>query len=326
MAMTAVLITVDTELSALLHQRGHSAQANFHSSILGQCAYGAFGIGWQMDVLDRNGLKGVYFVDPLPALVLGEAVIADVVGLIADRGHDVQLHAHPEWLEWAQESPVEGRVGRNIADFSLADQIALLEYGCGVIERAGAARPVAFRAGNFGANDDSLRALAALGLAWDSSVNADYLGGACRIGVTPERNLPLELHSIAELPVSGLHDRTGHFRPAQVCAMSGWEMRDTLRHAAARGHPVVTVVTHSFEMLSRDRSRANRAVMKRFEGLARFVAAHPLLETTTFQTLDRPAVLVADAPRAGPNRLRTAARMVEQAAATVMYEHKLRRA
>lgn len=324
--MTAVLITVDTELSALLHQRGLSARANFDSSILGRCAGGEFGIGWQMDVLDRHGLKGVYFVDPLPALVLGEGVIADVVGMVAGRGHDVQLHAHPEWLEWAKDSPVEGRRGRNVADFSVADQRALLNYSCSVIERAGAKRPVAFRAGNFGANDDTLRALAGLGLLWDSSVNVDYLGGACRIEVAADQNLPVELHAIAELPVSGLYDRTGHFRPAQVCAMSGWEMRDTLGHAARLGHPVATVVTHSFEMLSRDRSRPNGAVMKRFEGLARYVAGHPLLDTAIFQTLDRDAVLGPDAPRAGPNWARTAARMVEQAVATVMYERKLGRA
>lgn len=322
--MTAVLITVDTELSALLNQRGLSARANFDSSILGRCGAGAFGVGWQMDVLDRHGLKGVFFVDPLPALVLGEGVIADTVGMIVGRGHDVQLHAHPEWLEWVKESPVEGRLGRNMADFSVADQVALLDYGCGVIERAGAARPVAFRAGNFGANDDTLRALTVLELRWDSSVNAGFLDGECRISVPPEQNLPVELHGVIELPVSGLYDRAGHFRPAQVCAMSGWEMRDTLRHAARQGHPVVTVVTHSFEMLSRDRSRPNRAVMARFEGLARFVGQHVLLETATFSTLGD--VRVADAPRAGPNLVRTMARVVEQAVATMMYERKLRRA
>lgn len=323
--MTAVLITVDTEFSALLHQRGLSARANFESSILGRCAAGDFGIGWQMDVLDRHGLKGVYFVDPLPALVLGESAVAGIVGMIAGRGHDVQLHAHPEWLEWASESPVEGRRGRNVADFSLADQIALLDYGCGVIERAGAARPLAFRAGNFGANDDTLRALAAIGLVWDSSVNADYLGGECAIDVSSGQNLPVELAGVCELPVSGLYDRAGHFRPAQVCAMSAWEMRDTLRHAAVGRHPVATVVTHSFEMLSRDRSRPNRAVMARFEAMARFVARTPGLESATFATLKRDGLVVADAPRAGPNSVRTAARMVEQAIATVLYERKLGR-
>lgn len=323
--MTAVLITIDTELSALLHQKGASARANFDSSIRGLCRAGAFGIGWQMSVLDRHGLKGVFFIDPMPALALGEAVIADIVGMVVAGGHDVQLHAHPEWLEWASDSPVDGRRGRNMADFTLTDQVALLNYGCGVLERAGAPRPVAFRAGNFGANDDTLRALAVVGLAWDTSVNAAFMGGECPIDVTTEQNFPVALQSIIELPVSGLYDRGSHFRPAQVCAMSAWEMRDTVRHAADAGHPVVTVVTHSFEMLSRDRARPNRTVMARFEALCRFVERHPVLRTAVLADLDPGKVVMADAPRLGPNRVRTFARVVEQGLATMIYEHKFGR-
>lgn len=320
--MTAVLITVDTELSALLHQRGYSARANYDSSILGRCAAGDFGVGWQMDVLDRYGLKGVFFVDPLPALVLGEGVIADIVGLIARRGHDVQLHAHSEWLEWAKDPPVDGR-GRDMADLSLADQTVLLDYGADVIKRAGAPRPIAFRAGNFGASDDTLRAAAAIGMAWDSSVNAAYLGAGCRIGIAPSRNLPIEREGLIELPVSGLFDAPGHFRPAQVCAVSAWEMRAALHHAAANVHPVFTIVTHSFEMLSRDRSRPNRSVIGRFGAMARTIAAHSDLHTATLPTLGLP-VGQADKPRLAPNRVRTLGRIAAQAMATVRYEHRLR--
>jgi hypothetical protein len=47
--MTQVLITIDTELSALFHQRRMSARANFESSILGRCAAGDLGTGWKID-------------------------------------------------------------------------------------------------------------------------------------------------------------------------------------------------------------------------------------------------------------------------------------
>lgn len=320
--MTATLITVDTELSALLHQGGASARANYESSILGRCPAGDYGIGWQMDVLDRYGLKGVFFVDPVPALVLGEGVIADIVGPIIQRGHDVQLHAHSEWLQWAKDSPVDGR-GRDMADLSLVDQIELLRYGADVIARAGAPRPIAFRAGNFGASDDTLRALAAIGILWDSSVNAAFLGGACRIGLAPSRNLPIEREGLTVLPVSGLLDAPDQFRPAQVCALSAWEMRAALRHAASNDHPVFTIVTHSFEMLSRDRSRPNRTVMGRFGAMARTIAAHSRLRTATFPTLAFP-IAQADRPRLAPDRLRTLSRMAAQALATVRYERRLR--
>jgi len=324
--MAVVLITVDTELSAGMHRRGVAPRANFDSSIVGRCATGDFGIGWQMATLDRHGLKGVFFVDPLPALVVGEDLIGEIVRPILDAGHEVQLHAHTEWLEWADRIPSTQRIGQSIGDFSLDDQARLLAYGCDVLERLGAPRPIAFRAGNFGANDDTLRAAARIGLVWDSSVNAAFLGSACRVAFPAERNAPTALLGVREVPVSGLFDTPGHFRPAQVNALSSWEMRAALAHAAAIDHPAFTIVTHSFEMLSRDRSQPNGAVIKRFEAMADAIASTPGLETKGFVDLDVAVPTGPDAPRLSANRVRTLARIAEQAIATLRYENALRRA
>ena len=222
--MTQILITVDTELSALFHQRGVALATNFSSSINGECADGDFGVGWQMMQMEVRGLRGVFFVDPLPSLVYGEAWLADVVGQIITRGHEVQLHIHTEWLAWAANSPVSGRQGQNLADFSLEDQRILLALAIDMLMRAGAPRPTAFRAGNYGADDNSLRALAELGLIWDSSVNAPYLGGACRIGMAADQVGAVERYGMIEVPVAGINDRVGQVRPAQICALSRREM------------------------------------------------------------------------------------------------------
>src|SRR3546814_10787162 len=80
--VTRAIISFDTELSAGLHQRGHDARANFESSILGRCRDGDFGIHFQMDMLESYGLKGVFFVDPMPALVHGPSIIRDIVAPI----------------------------------------------------------------------------------------------------------------------------------------------------------------------------------------------------------------------------------------------------
>ncbi len=325
--MTQILITVDTELSALFHQRGVALEANFASSINGECADGRFGIGWQMTQMEARGLKGVFFVDPLPSLVYGEAWLANVVGPIVARGHEVQLHIHTEWLEWAKDSPVGERQGQNLADFCLEDQQVLLGLAIALLTRAGAPRPTAFRAGNYGADDNSLRALAELGLVWDSSVNAPYLGGACRIGVSADQVSAIERHNIVELPVAGLNDRPGQVRPAQICALSAREMRDALGHAADDQHAAFVIVTHSFEMLSRDRKRANRAVIARFEAMCDAIATHPNLESAGFNDLNASALTRTpnqQPTRLGPNRLRTLARMAEQAVATWRYERQLR--
>ncbi len=322
--MTALLITVDTELSALFQRQGVSLADNIRRSIWAEAGGAAHGIGWQMDLMERHGIKGVFFLDPMPALIHGPDFLRPIVSTITSRGHEVQMHVHTEWLAWTTDTPVGGRQGHSIGDFSLDDQIVLLGQAKALLEDAGAPPITAFRAGNFGANDDTLRALATIGVLWDSSVNPAYLGGECRITTDAATIGTSRLNGVVELPVSGISDRPGGFRPAQVCAMSVSEMCGGLRHAAHHRHPSYVVVTHSFEMLSRDRQRANGAVKARFEALCRTASRLPEVRSAGFNDLD-PAM--ADdgqrLTRLPPNSLRTGLRLVQQAVATWRYERRL---
>lgn len=321
--MTALLITVDTELSALLHERGLGLEDNVRRSIWAQAEGGAYGILWQMEQLDRHGLKGVFFVDPMPAIVHGPEFLKPIVAAILERGHEVQLHIHTEWLNFAERSPVDGRRGRNIGDFSLADQVALLQLARRWLEEAGAPAIRAFRAGNFGANDDTLRALAQIGIGWDSSVNPAYSRHNCRITGARDQIGMSRMLGVSELPVSGVIDRPGSFRPAQICAMSAAEMRAGLRHAVDDGHEAFVVVTHSFEMLSRDRRRPNRAVMQRLIDLCRVAQSLPGVGGALFRDLpDRAGQSQRFLTRLPPRRLRTASRMAQQILASWRYEKR----
>src|SRR3546814_5688295 len=86
--------------------------------------------------------------------------------------------------------------------------------------------------GNFGANDDTLRALAALGFRFDSSFNAAWAGRGCAITLDPG-NMGMRFHhGMCEVPVSGLMDGPGSFRPAQLCAMPKEEMRRSEAHTS----------------------------------------------------------------------------------------------
>jgi hypothetical protein len=313
--VTQVFITIDTELSAALYQRGADADENFARSI----TCDGYGVGWQMDQLDSWGLTGVFFVDPMPALVYDMGVIARIVEPIVMRGHEVQLHLHPEWLAWSETQPVGDRRGRSICDFNFYDQVQLITVARQLLIDAGAPPPISFRAGNYGANDDTLRALAALGIKWDSSFNPTYIGSPCNIGLGIDQIDPVERLGIVEMPVSAICDRPGHLRHAQVCALSSREMTDALTYAAETKRPAFTIVTHSFEMMSRDRKRPNHSVMARFEALCRTVAEHPNLTNGGFTKLDLlPATTKPE--RAPPNYLRTARRFAEQAFATLVYE------
>ena len=319
--MEEIVITVDTELSAGRHAQGLPVEDNFRQSILGETEGGDFGIVWQMDRLRERGLRGVYFVDPMPALVYGPEIIERLVALILERGHEVQIHIHTEWLDWAKESPVNGRRALNIRDFSTEDQAQLIGWARDALIAAGAPRPTAFRAGNFGANDDTLRALATLGITWDTSYNASYRHTWCGISAPPETVDPISICGVMEVPVAGIWDLPRHFRPAQVCALSAWEMRDALAHAAQSGAHSFVIVTHSFEMLSRDRRRPNHTVIARFISLCDAISRDDRLVSTGFTALSQPIQPPAFRARLPPSRVRTAARVVEQAYCRLRYDY-----
>lgn len=318
--MTRAIISFDTELSAGLYQRGADARANFESSILGRCRDGDFGIHFQMDMLERHGLTGVFFIDPMPALVYGPEVIDAIVQPVVARGHEVQVHIHTEWLAFARFNPVGRLTGRNIGDFPLAAQKKLIGLARDILTGAGAPRPTAFRAGNFGANDDTLRALAALGFRFDSSFNGAYRGHGCEITLDPA-NLGMRIHhGVVEVPVSGLMDRASRFRPAQLCAMSEEEMRDALDHSAASGAIQFSAFSHSFELLSRDRAVPNGLAIARMEALCRAVGGDPRVSSGGFATLPGPPARPARIGLAAPKPLRTLRRTIEQGIGHLAHE------
>ena len=177
---------------------------------------------------------------------------------------------------------------------------------------AGAPKPAAFRAGNFGANDDTLRALALLGFRFDSSFNGAYQGHGCDISLDPG-NLGMRAHhGVVEVPVSGLMDRANRFRPAQLCAMSEEEMRDALDHSAASGAIQFSAFSHSFELLSRDREVPNGLAISRMEALCRTVADDPRISNGGFANLPGPPERPARIGLAAPKPLRTLRRTIEQ--------------
>jgi hypothetical protein len=102
--------------------------------------------------------------------------------------------------------------------------------------------------------------------------------------------------------------------------LSSGEIEAALRHAEAHGHPLVTIVSHSFELASRDGRRVNRLVRRRFERLCAFLAAHrAALPTARIDAL--PPFAPAPASQPLPARpLRTARRLVEQGWGNAVYE------
>ena len=322
--MTSVYITIDTEYSSGLV--GDLSEAgrrdNFARSLACITPHGPAGITHRLDVFARHGIKAVFFVDPMPALIWGVGAIEDIVAPIIEAGQDVQLHCHTEWLAIAgAKSPLSvRREGRNLFDFSRAEQTEILEYARDILVAAGAPKPVAFRAGNYGANDDTLRALGDLGLAYDTSHCPALPNGASRISLGANDRDPVVHEGVTEVPVGSIGTWGGGQRHAQITALSFAEMHAAIRHAHKCERPSFTLVTHSFELINRRKQSVNRIVHHRFEKLCAALANMDGVQTANYR--DNPpqiAPLRRSSPPLPASALRTSWRYAEQLASNTLY-------
>ncbi len=322
--MTRVFITIDTEYSSGLYTGPGPADRaeNYARSIACLTPNGPSGITHKLELLQQYGQKAVFFVDPMPALVWGVAAIEDIVAPIITAGQDVQLHCHTEWLGIAgADNPLpSGRTGKNIADFPFDEQCQLLDYARATLMAAGAPTPVAFRAGNYGASDDTLRALAAIGMAYDSSHCPALPDGACRISLGAENREPVLHQGLIEVPVGTIGTTTGGQRHAQITALTLVEMLAAIRHARDGQRESFTMVSHSFELINRRKLAVNRIVRRRFTGLLRALTVMKGVETGTFA--ESPPKLTALGVNSQPlpaTAMRTSMRYAEQHVSNTLY-------
>lgn len=304
--VTPVFLTIDTEFAWRHHLAGlpgaEIARRSFEP--------GGVGLTWQLETLARHGLTACFFVDPLPALLYGLAPFRRVVDQVLAGGHEVQLHLHPPWTG-ARDADRAARGRWGLWDYDEAGQAALINGAATLLEAAGAPAPVAFRAGSYTADDATLRALARLGMRYDSSHNGAQVD-VSRVSLPAPQLAPVVHQRVIEVPVTVIEDAPGRLRPFQPCALSAAEAAAALDHAALGGHAAVTIVSHSFELANRAGTRANAVHVRRFDALCASLAARrEVMPTVRFA--DAPGLRLGqdDRPLA-PDRWRTGRRQAEQ--------------
>ena len=322
--MPKVFLTIDTEVYPLTADwRETQLRADLDRDVYGVTADGEFGLRYQLDVLRRHKLKAVFFVEPLFALApeIGMEPLRQIVKLVVDGGHDVQLHAHPEWLPYIPDMKMESGL---IRSYSAEVQKAIIQKALKNLRCAlsdiGAGERVsvcAFRAGDFAADSVTLRALADCGLKYDSSYSVDH----GRLGTGKLLVQPEMIGDICEAPVSFFEDWPGHFRPAQLVAASYAELVRALNRADEAGWSAFVIVSHSFELLKNRRESDRRLglrrfVRSRFEKLCAFLDRNRRrFQTATFSQLASPQEIISRAGRPiSGNVLATAMRFGEQLA------------
>ena len=326
-------LTVDTEIWPLgagwprnpLPKGKTDFSAEFDACIRGRTALGDYGIHYQTQLLNAHGLKAVYLVEPFFARVGGMPLLREIVEQVQHSGHEVGLHPHTEWLGEIKAPSLPEHYGPVIRGYSQDEQRAIIRYGLETLYEAGAQPVMSFRAGSYGANLDTLSALSAEGIRFDTSYNYPFPDSFPDWSREESLEQPRRVGDIWEFPVSNFIDYPGHLRHVQLCACSFREMRHTLLQAWREQRHAFVIVMHSFELVRRKLRRdgmlmvePNPITIRRFKQLCRFLEAHQdKFLTRGFADLDEASIPVGLVrPRLQSTLFNTGLRQIEQVAST----------
>jgi hypothetical protein len=250
--------------------------AAFQRYVFGRSPQGDYALPKTLEMLDRHSLAAVFFVEPLFAARFGLEHLATIVELIRDAGQDVQLHLHPEWVDELAEPPIENHHTKrqHLCFYTQDEQRALIAFGAQLLQRAGALRPTAFRAGSFACNRATFAALRDNNILIDSSLNecTDVSGADLRAeGVHAMTGSIEGVHSV---PVSVFVDGLGRRRSAQVNGSGYSELVGAMDAAERAGDTEFVIVSHNFEMLKPGSNEPDPVVVRRFESLCKYLSGH----------------------------------------------------
>lgn len=255
-ARVLFLFTSDTEFG-LTRVRVPDFRRAVEEQIWGRFGDGEAGIGKQMELLDAHGFKGTFFVDILAEYWAGEdGLLQPVFDEILGRGHDIQLHLHPNpHLRFASDERIR-RLANATKDDDPAAFRAAIELALGLFERRAGRPPVAYRAGAYRIFDSHFSILRELGISIDSSINPFK-----NCNVAPwlrTRTQPFRVDGVLEIPISlRARFKQGTWRALQYVPQIDAPLQlpaleDSVA-AAAAAPATVCCIAHSVSFLRRGR-------------------------------------------------------------------------
>ena len=321
--MLNVFLTVDTEIwcdgwDDLDRKFPHY----FKSYVYGPTAEGDFALPGTLAILEDYNIPAVFFVEPLFSEKFGIEPLQEMVGLLLEKNQEVQLHMHPEWVDEVGDrllTNVSAKIP-NMTCCTLEQQTQLIKWGIARLAEAGAGSINAFRAGGFCANRATLQAVAENNLPFDSSYNLSGPLGVFDIAGGELLNQPRYVDGIHEYPVSVIKDPIRRrYRNVQINALSLSELINCLETAYEQGWDSIVVVTHNFELLSRDKTRVDKIIRKRFQRFCQYLDKHrDRFNVTGFRSL-QPQDVHPQPPIVSGNLIPAGLRYAEQVVRGFLY-------
>ncbi|MDA0578701.1 MAG: hypothetical protein O3B24_11460 [Verrucomicrobia bacterium] len=246
---------------------------------------GGLGLDFIVQACRRQGMVGTFFVEALGATRWGREPLQRIVADLNAAGQDVQLHLHPVVAR------IEGFEDHEdvLCHRDRATQTMLLARGLAELRACGAHNVLAFRAGDLGANVDTLAAMEAAGLRVSANRDLDQKSSIrSRLNDHfPARNDLSRRDGILDIPVTALRSPLpmldGPWRHMEISAMGLGEMCHGLDRLARAGYACAGILTHPGEFF---RQAGGRCVpiaknCRRLEGVLAHVGRRPGMRWTS---------------------------------------------
>ncbi len=231
-----ILVSIDTE--------GPAGKDPIQRLVYGKTAKGSeYGIRFLMDLLDEFDVRGLFFVDIAQAWDCGKRQIAGVLKDIRECGHDTGVHVHPDHMGDPKR--------KYLWQYNKKEQYEIIAKCTDLYEKALKEPPISFRAGKYGANNDTLDIIKELGYQYDMSVF--YGNRFCRIDPPITWNRVTFKDGLTEIPVTSFKSLNIPFltRYDKVDGeMMFLEFKRVLRVIdKTQGVDVLSLFLHSFSLL-----------------------------------------------------------------------------
>lgn len=221
-----------------------------------------WGIEKLIEVFNEAGIVASFFTNVYEYPVWGLEEMRKVVRYIHESGQDVELHTHPMWVDEKRRE--------NMYELSYREQLGIIKSGAEFIASVTGKYPTSHRAGAYGYNADTLKAVEDAGLLCDSS---NFFGHPfCKEVVT--KNEIVNVNGILEAPVTYL-EHAGRYLKTDIDWLDEKTIVAFCKHVLADNSlNFVNIFMHSYSLCdnSEDYSTYTRSTQK-VEKLRRIIDA-----------------------------------------------------
>ncbi len=154
-----VIITVDVETT----QYGNHSLLSLPEQVNAVCMNEVpCGLQTMVNLLKKYGYSATFFFNPYEYKKHGEQSIMEIAQWLNESGNDVQLHTHPQWAYDEKRNLMH--------QYTLKEQIEIIREGKELLQKWTGQPVVAHRAGAYGADENTVRALIRNNIYYDSSL------------------------------------------------------------------------------------------------------------------------------------------------------------